>query len=98
WLADRLTDMGGHTRLTLRYPEDKIDRVDVNRSLRPVSFGVRPEVSIECQIFSMADQIFLAEIESALLQPTRYAVFLSLDGGVRERQVVLSAGSEPTPL
>jgi len=98
WLADRLTDCGGHNRIVLRYVESQNIREDINRSLRPVVFGLRPEVEIECQIFSMADQFFLAEIESALLQPRDYAVYLSLDGGVVERQVVLSRVSNPEPL
>jgi len=98
WLADRLTDCGGHNRIRLRYVESQNIREDLNRSLRPVVFGLRPEVEIECQIFSMADQAFLSEIESALLQPRDYAVYLSLDGGVVERQVVLSSVSNPEPL
>lgn len=98
WFADRLTDCGGHTRISLRYVEDQTIREDVNRNLRPTVNGLRPEVTIECVIASMDDQRFLAEIESALLSPKRCAVFLSLDGGVTERQVVLASSTNAEPL
>lgn len=98
WLEDRLTDAGGHTRCQVRYPETMIMREDINRNLRPVVFGIRPEVEIEAQILSMADQLCLAEIEDALLRPNAYNVYLSLDGGVVEREVVLGSGSFPDPL
>lgn len=98
WLTDRLTDIGSHTKIVLRYVEAMKTREDINRSLRPVMFGLRPEVEIECVILSMADQSFLAEIESALLDPMTYNVFLSLDGGVVEREVVLSNVSNAEPL
>jgi len=98
WFEDQLTDAGGHTRCTVRYPETMTMREDINRNLRPVIFGVRPEVDIECQIATMADQAFLAGIEDALLRPREYQVFLSLDGGVVEREVVLASGSMPDPL
>ena len=98
WFSDQLTDLGGHTRIAVRYPEVKTDREDINRSLRPIVFGVRPEVDIDCTIFSMADQAFLATIQSALLSPADYDVFLSLDGGVVERQVVINRNNPPTPI
>ena len=98
WLSDRLTDVGGHTRIVLRYVESMAVREDINRSLRPVVYGLRPEVEIECVIWSMEDQIVLSEIESALLDPRGYSVFLSLVGGVIERQVVLAAVSNAEPI
>ena len=98
WLSDRLTDVGGHTRIGLRYPESMNVREDINRSLRPVVYGIRPEVEISCVILSMADHLFLAEIESALLQPHSHHVYLSLDGGVVEREVVLASVSNAEPL
>jgi len=98
WLADRLTDLGSHTRIGLTYVESMNVREDVNRSLRPAVFGLRPEVTIECTILSMADQQFLGEIEDALLRPGAYAVFLSLDGGVIYRRVILASVSNASPL
>jgi len=98
WFEDQLTDAGGHTRCAVRYPETMTVREDINRNLRPVVFGVRPEVDIECQIATMADQAFLSGIEDALLRPREYSVFLSLDGGVVEREVVLASGTMPDPL
>lgn len=98
WFSDQLTDFGGHTRISVRYPEVKRDREDINRTLRPVMFGIRPEVDIECAIMTLADQAFLSNIESALLSPADYDVYLSLDGGVTERAVVLNRMSQPAPI
>lgn len=98
WLSDRLTDVGSHTRITLRYPETMNVREDINRSLRPVVMGIRPEVDIECVILSMADQQFLGEIEAALLQPRDYNVYLSLDGGCVYRAVALAGISNADPI
>jgi len=98
WLTDNLTDVKSHTKITLRYVESKNIREDINRSLRPVVYGLRPEVEIECVILSMADQQFLAGIESALLLPNHYNVYFSLDGGCVEREVVLSEVSNLDPI
>ena len=98
WMSDELTDCKGHNKITLQYAESMNIREDINRSLRPVVHGVRPEVEIECQIFTMDDQAFLANIESALLLPNHYNVFLSLDGGVTEREVVIKGVSNPTAI
>ena len=98
WLTDRLTDVGSHTKITLRYVESMNIREDINRSLRPVVNGLRPEVEIECLITTMEDQTFLKEIEDALLLPNHYNVFLSLDGGCVEREVVLANVSNAEPI
>lgn len=98
WLSDQLTDVGGHTKITLRYVEQMDVREDINRSLRPTVYGLRPEVEIECLITTMDDHIFLSEIESALLLPQHYNVFLSLDGGAVEREVVLGSVANPDPI
>ena len=98
WLSDRLTDVGSHTKINLKYVESMNVREDINRSLRPVVYGLRPEVEIECLILSMADQLFLKEIEDALLLPNHYNVFLSLDGGCVEREVVLANVSNAEPI
>ena len=95
WFSDRLTDLGQHTKVELSYPEVQEIVEDLNRSLRPVIYGVRPEVSIFVHILSMADQMFLAEIETALLSPELCSVYLSLDGGVVDREVVIAA---PVPM
>lgn len=98
WFTDRLTDLGSHTRINLRYVEQLTSREDINRTLRPIVYGLRPEVDIECVIYSMADHQFLADIESALLDTQFNDVFLSLDGGVTERRVVLGGVADPQPL
>lgn len=98
WLSDRLSDVGSHTRINLRYVESMNTREDVNRSLRPVVFGLRPEVDITCAIWTMADQAFLSEIESALLDTSYYRVYLSLDGGVVYRQVVMASATNAEPI
>mgnify|MGYP001176765727 CR=1 FL=1 len=98
WFADELTDVKGATKIALRYVEEFENHEDVNRSLRPIVFGLRPEVDITCVILSMEDQRFLADIESALLLPRDYDVFLSLDGGVVERQVVLAKAIDFEPI
>jgi len=98
WLADRMTDLRGHGRAVVRYQEDKENRIDLNREMHSTVRGLRPEVDLECTIFSMDDQAALAEIESALLQPRRYFVYLSMDGGHVERRVVLNAASDITPV
>jgi hypothetical protein len=98
WLSDRLTDCGGSARIGIAWPEDQELRVDINRDLRAVVNGVRPEVTIDCTILSMDDQAFLAKIVSRLIRPRDFAVYLSLDGGCVERQVVLSKSMSIAPL
>jgi hypothetical protein len=100
WFTDRLTDLGMHVNCTPTYPRTMQMREDINRVLRPVVFCKRVRVIIEVFIASMADQWFLQEIEEALDDPTNYSVFLSLDGGVVEREIVWDGaeGLNPQPL
>lgn len=98
WLSDRLTDVGGPLKVAVSYPESKVVREDINRTLRPVVYGVRPEVEITCLILTMSDQLFLSEIEDALLRPSDFSVFISLDGGCVEREVVIDKVSTAEPL
>ena len=100
WFADRLTDIGGHVRCTPSYTRQMRMREDLNRIKRPVVFARRVAVSIEVFIATMADQWFLQEIEEALDDTQKYSVFLSLDGGVVEREIVWGddQGMSPMPL
>jgi len=98
WLSDRLTDMGSHTKLRLTYLTDMTTHEDINRNLYPVINAIRPQVEIECLIVSMADQLFLSEIEYALTHPKECDVFLSLDGGCVERKVILGTLSQAEPI
>jgi hypothetical protein len=100
WFADRLTDIGSHTRCAVSYPRAMTMREDINRVMRPVVHAKRVNVSIEVAILSMADHAMLQEIEEALDDTGNYAVFLSLDGGAVEREVVWmgDGGLSPQPL
>lgn len=97
WFEDELTDVGRHTLVELTYPEESERFKDINRSVRSRVFGFRPTVTITVEIMSMADQAFLADVESALADETSFDVFLSLDGGVVERQVRLRRGGVEKP-
>lgn len=101
WFNDRLTDLGGHVRVgapvytrTMRIIED------LNRVRRQRIYARHVSVQIEILIATMADQWFLQEIESALEDPDNYSVFLSLDGGVTEREVFSpdETGMAPSPI
>jgi hypothetical protein len=100
WFEDRLTDVAGHTRCTVTYPRTMQMREDINRAMRPVVYAKRAQIQIETIIWTMADHWFLQEIAEALDDPAYYSVFLSLDGGVVEREVVwLDAnGIPPMPI
>lgn len=100
WFEDRLTDLGQHVRCGVTYPRTMMLREDINRTLRPVVHAKRAQIEIEVMILTMTDQWFLQEIEEALDNPAQYSVFLSLDGGVVEREVVWggTAGLSATPV
>ncbi len=100
WFTDRLTDLGIHTACVPVYPRTMTMREDINRILRPRVITKRAQIAISVAIASMADQWFLQEIEEALDDPLNYSVFLSLDGGVVEREVVWldSGGVAPVPV
>lgn len=100
WFTDRLTDLGMHIRCTPTYPRTMTVHEDLNRVLRTNVQRKSAQIQIEVFIATMTDQWFLQEIEEALDDSANYAVFLSLDGGVVERQVVWlnSEGVAPQPL
>jgi hypothetical protein len=98
WFTDNLTDVGSHTRIMLHYELIQQMREDINRSLRPIIYGWRPEVTIDCVIWSMTDQLFLSRIEEALSDRDGYDVFLSIDGGVVYRRVILMEGADAKPI
>jgi hypothetical protein len=100
WFADRLTDLGVHVRCGVTYPRSMRMREDINRVLRPVVYAKRAMVEIEVLIVSMADHWFMEEIAEALDDPANYSVFLSIDGGVVEREVVWGgeSGIAPQPI
>ncbi len=100
WFNDQLSDVGMHTAAVVSYPKTIGMHEDINRTLRPVVYARRARVSISVVIASMADQWFLQEIEEALDDADNYSVFLSLDGGVTEREIVWAdeSGIAPAPL
>jgi hypothetical protein len=98
WFADRLTDLGVHQRCNVTYPRSMQMREDINRVLRPVVYAKRAIVQIEVLMVSMEDQWFLEEIAEALDDTDNYSVFLSLDGGVVEREVVWGGESGISPM
>lgn len=92
--ASAFTDLGGHVKADVKYKLDSEDRDDVNRVLRPLNFGFRPEVRFSYSIFTMEDQANLATIANALIDPA-IDVYLSMDGRVTERRVVLVDAPSP---
>jgi len=99
WFTDRLTDLGAHMSCTPGYPIEARTRRDLNRVLRRRVYARRATAQIDVLIATMADQWFLQEIEEAL-DGKGYSVFLSLDGGVVEREVIRNGdtGLAPNPL
>jgi hypothetical protein len=99
WFTDRLTDLGAHVSCTPGYPIEARTRRDLNRVLRRRVYARRATAQIDVLIATMADQWFLQEIEEAL-DGKGYSVFLSLDGGVVEREVIRNGdtGLAPNPL
>lgn len=91
-----LTDAGGPTVARVRYREVRDQRENVNRGLRSIFYGVRPEVQLKFDVATMADHATLATITSRLMRDD-WTVYLSLDGRLTEREVELVQVPEPMP-
>jgi len=96
-LKTLLTDGNGPLRCIPRYQDLADEHETLNRTLRRVEFGMRPEVRMHFEIMTMADQAHLATIVERLMRPD-YDVQLSLDQGLTYRSVVLSRIPDPQAL
>lgn len=84
-----ISDHGGQPfEVRPRYRLIQDNRTTINVSLRPYKRGFRPEVRMRFQVSTMAQDVVLTQIENACLDP-RVKVFLSLDAGQSEREVML---------
>jgi len=93
-LRSSLTDVGGPGRIRLAYRPVFTRAEDVNRRLAFQRFGFRAAVGIAAEVATMADQAALATILSRL-HSDQWRIYLSLDGGVVEREVELASNSGP---
>lgn len=88
------SDAGSETKAEVTYKPEAESRDDVNHRHVPVLFGYRPEVKFEFFIGTMEDHENLAAIAQSLMDPS-VDVFLSLDGRITEREVVLVTPPSP---
>lgn len=96
-LSALMTDAGGPVLINVDYPQDRQDRIDVDRRADQTSFGFRPRVRMTFDINAMADHEHLAKIVQALHRTMDRQVFLSLDGGITEREMQMSRTPAPRP-
>ena len=95
-LRTLLTDASGPVRHTLRYKDEGSVKEDVNLNLRKIDRGLRPEVTLRCDIATMADHATLATITNRLIR-SDWTVELSLDNGTTYREVQLLRVPSPRP-
>lgn len=99
WIsASAFTDANGQNKSTFDHTPEIDERMDINRSLRTVVYGMRPEAELTFDIVTMSDQAALARIVNALRRPEDVTVYLSGDGGSTEHAVVLNKYHGPSPL
>lgn len=83
------TDANGPTKTHVGHSLERDLREDVNRSLRATYHGFRPEARLTLEILNMEDHQVLAQILERAVSPA-WTLYLSLDGGDTEREVILT--------
>ncbi len=92
-----LTDLGGPMKTDAKYSALQERRETINRRIVPAPFGFRAEIILTLDILTMADAANWTKIVNRCMSPD-WTVYLSMDGGVTERQVFLSRMDGPDPL
>jgi len=92
-----LTDLHGPMKTDAKYAAIQERRETINRRIVPAPFGFRAEIILTLDILTMADAAHWTKIVNRCMS-TNWAVYLSMDGGITERQVFLSRMDGPDPL
>lgn len=87
-LTQAFTDASGPVETEAGHREEIRRRTDVNRRSRPQIYGFRPFANFSFDILTMEDHASLVDIVGCLSEQDA-KVYLSLDGGITEREVAL---------
>lgn len=91
------TDVGGHTRMKLKYGLEQDRREDINHVARSLTYGYRLEASVQFMIFQMTEFSRLADVVSRLASE-EWTTYFSLDGQATEQTVEITDYIGPEPL
>lgn len=92
------SDASGPTKTDVRYDVVKDSRYNVDRWADPLIHGWRVRVILTLEIVTMEEEHWLAEILNRLSDREEWTIYLSLNGGTTEREIVLRDFKGPTPL
>lgn len=91
------TPTGGPVATMPSYEIEKVTRANPDRVINERRFGFRPTVRMKFDFPNLADEDTLVKIVNYTMRDDAH-VFLSLDGGATEREVVLDSAYDRAPL
>src|SRR5947207_2743925 len=92
-----MTDAKGPVSIKVQYEQEKTSRQTPNRRTIERHFGWRPVCAMIFDLATMTDEAWIADVASAANRDDA-DLYLSLDGGVTERQVTLESNYSRFPL